>query len=209
MYLATADYAGYHTYNSPRDQRLVGPQSAYYAHRWLYAHMYASAAARRRSLHRDGGGTSGRRAHAARVSRRGAVEIATTYRLRARVGDRSLGGGHRHLPLRVELGSSRAETANEPVIYEGRRYNWNPPDARGGSLLAAVRERDRRVHGRVVSIAVEAGVEHLFTACQVRTRQPATDVVLRMGYDPTGQIADGNAGTIVWSATRERRGPGE
>ena len=39
--LATADYAGYHTYSSPKDKRLVGPQSAWYAHRWrFYASMY-------------------------------------------------------------------------------------------------------------------------------------------------------------------------
>jgi hypothetical protein len=39
--LATADYAGYHAYSSPDDQRLVGPQSPWYAHRWrIYAEMY-------------------------------------------------------------------------------------------------------------------------------------------------------------------------
>jgi PKD repeat protein len=207
--LATADYAGYHTYSSPKDQRLVGPQSAWYAHRWRsYVKMYRDRGLRMPPVlytemnewyqwkedHTPPG-----------VSPSQPWEIRDDFI----AFERESATDPWAVGIAIFLfGSSSAqfagrETANEPVIYEGAGdHNWShPADAREGVFSQQFGSEAAGFTGGVVQrLAVEAGVEHVLTASlKFETRQPATDVVLRMGYDPTGQTADGNGGTIVWS----------
>jgi hypothetical protein len=207
--LATADYAGYHTYSSPRDQRLVGPQSAYYAHRWrFYATLYRERGLRMPPVlytemnewyqWKEGHTPPG-------VAPSQPWEIRDDFI----AFERESATDPWAVGIAIFLfGSSSAqfagrETANEPVIYEGAGdHNWNhPADAREGVFSQQFGSEAAGFTGGVVQrLAVEAGAEHVLTASlKFETRQPATDVVLRMGYDPTGQTADGNAGTIVWS----------
>ncbi len=216
--LATADYAGYHTYSSPKDQRLVGPQSAWYAHRWrFYASLYRERGLRMppvlyTEMNEWSQWKEGRTPPGVPPSQPWEIRDDFIAFERESATDPWAVG------IAIFLfGSSSAqfegrETANEPVIYEAAGdHNWShPADARGGVASQQFgSEASGFAGGLVQRLAVEADVEHLFTtSLKFETRQPGSDVVLRMGYDPSGQTADGNAGTIEWSddlVSAERR----
>ncbi len=208
--LATADYAGYHSYGGINDQLLIGPQSPYFALRWrFYAGMYEERGLRMPPVIYTEVNTfyQWKEGHT-----KAGYEPFEPWQIRDDLI--AFEEESRRDPWAVGMaiflfGSSSAEfegreTANEPVIYEGAGdHNWNhPADAKAGIWSQQFGSDGGEFTGGVVQrVFVEPGVEYRFTSSmKYETRLPGSLISFRVGYDLTGQTIDGTADSIVWSS---------
>lgn len=206
--LAIADYVGYHAYGGINDQLMVGPEMPWFSLRWrMVKDLYDANGHRMPPVIY----TECTTFHAWKQG------YANPWFEPWRIRDDliAFGGLTRQAdPWSVGMciflvGSQSAqwdgwEVANEPTIYEGcGDYNLDhPADAWEGLYSQQFGQTSGGFRGGVRQvIGVSAGTEYrLDHWMKYETYGVNTDVGYRVGYDLTGQSANPDAGTIVWTS---------
>lgn len=201
--LAVADFVGYHAYGAAAEQFQTGPNQNDFSLRW-----------RGIKSHYDGLGWR----HPAVVYTEGGTYFGWKGTFSAtRVRDEYIAFGPYMQADNWCLGETiftvggfglwdEWDIADDPVIINGiRPWNQaNSADARGGKAQEWYHNGSNFRGGIVQAVGTNAGNYWLSGWLKYETG-PGGDpagpaITFRIGYDPTGQIVSGNAGTIVWSS---------
>ncbi len=200
---AIADFVGYHAYGEPGSDLMNGPNEEWYAFRWrMIKDHYDELGWRHPPVVYTESGTYG-----PWKGKFSPETIATDYEqaaLKMMQDDWTVG----QAPFAVGINSSWwGWELGDNSLFQTRFTAWNAAhswESRGGKAQQWSYGASNFRGGIVQAVSTGAGGFWLTGWFKYETGiggDPADpEVEFRIGYDPTGQTADPNASTIVWSA---------
>jgi len=201
--LAVADFVGYHSYGGPNDQFQVGPEAADHSLRWRTIKQYYDEQGWRcpPAIYTEAG------TYAAWQGSYSSTEVRDNY---AAFGHDMMDDewcvGEAIFTVGAYSPWHGWDIAPYSDIINGLR-DWNTThsaDARGGKSQKLNCSGSNFLGGIVQAVGSSAGTHWLsgwFKYEDGNGGQPNDkDFTFQIGYDPTGQTSNNQAGTIVWSS---------
>lgn len=201
--MAITDFVGYHAYGGAAEQLMNGPNENEFVHRWrpIKAHYDALGWRHPAVVYTESGTYFGWKPQF------GAQSVADDYMLatsKMMQDDWLL--GHCIFTCGGYGVWDDWDIADAPIFtQEFTAWNQaNPFDSRGGKAQEWYHDGSNLRGGITQSVPTTPGNYWLTGWLKYETGRggdPANPAItFRVGYDPTGQISNGDAGTIVWSA---------